>query len=397
MRMSYEIEAASALLASCALMMLVTCAMQNVKAWGQTKRLGDLPAGVMLGATSVVQMYHPIEPYPGFILDLRTVPLALAGGFLSARAALLAATMAALVRYGIGGSGMITGVLVIFCASGVGYLWQRLRHRGIFRGRVAYFSLGGLTASTMLVGILLPEPLRTWFFLNAAPVLLPIYLTILPVLAWAAESGFLLDSVNRQTARALLHRSDIMLLSLPAFIHQMRLNALKGPDSAASAVLCLRIEGIGSHGNSHPETRSETLLQTILLRLTDAVPNITVAGSMNGDTLLLAITQDQVKDLDRIRDLINERLSAAPLHLSRTHKHWISYELGLMRPENFEDGGQLVPQKLTTCHLIDRSPATVPTWGVNTPRSIRANKNFERFKNTDMLFLKARFLMEERA
>lgn len=389
--MGFEVQAASALIASCALIILVTCSLQNVKTWGHVHGWGDLPAGALLGVTSVAQMFHPIEPYSGFIFDLRNVPVALAGALLGFRAALLAACLAVLARFSMGGTGMWTGMLAILGATGMGYLWQTVRARGYLQGRLGYFSLGGFTSCTFVIGLALPEPVRTWFYLNAVPVLFLTYVTILPLLAWIGHRGFLLDTVSQQSSRNALRRRDVRLLSLPAFIHQMRLDALLDNGDSAVAVLSLRIRSLYHLDGRHSRTRSDGLTDAILLRLAGALPEIQCAGHMDDRSLLIPLTQDQLKQLDRIRDRIRECLHGSPFYLSRSCKHWVSYELGLLGAEDFSEGGQLVPRRVANSQRIDIQSAPRPR---NATRHGDHGSRFDRFNNADVLFLKARFLMD---
>ncbi len=392
-----EIEAAGALLASCAFIILVTCSLQNIKAWGQTTRFGMIPVGILLGATSVAQMIHPIEPFDGFIFDLRNIPLALAGAFVGWRAALVAAAIAASVRFGIGGTGMIPGMIAIFWAASVGQIWQELRSRTAFRPSVDYLLLGLMTSTTLLVGFMVPEPVRTWFFLNAAPVLLVIYLTVVPGLAWIADNGFFLDTAKRRAEREDLNRHGLELLPLPSFLHQMRLDAMLGSQSPTHAVLCLQVESLSELRGHASRTKSEAVLEAVLLRLSDAIPKMNLAGILNDDTLLIPINEHQLQQLEQIKDSVREALLTSPLILPGHYRHWISYNLGVLSPNAFDQDLRLVPRAISTCQIFDsHSPPARPSPMRTTARG-QMTKRFEPFEDADMLFLKARYLMKSSA
>lgn len=391
--MKTEFEAAGALLAACALIILVACVLENVKAWGQSKRMGDLPAGALLGAASVTQMLQPIEPYPGFIFDLRIIPIILAGAFTSWRATALAATLAGLARLGFGGAGMWAGALSILSAAAMGYFWQVLRKNHRLPARYRHVALGGFATVSILSGALLTEPVRMWFFTNAAPLLLLVYLTVVPVLAWIVDCGLHLDSLSGKTARAAIARHEIELLSLPVFIHKMRTDAILGAP-VTSAVLCLRLKDIRRRQLMHVGGATDTLLEAVLLRLTSAAAEFPVAGVLNGDTLLLPLTQSQLKRLEQIKDTIRFKLYEAPLRSKGKNAYWVSYELGLLAPGDFVGGGQLRPRPMSRAQLISSFPFSAST----ASRGGRKRKAHELHTGScgtaDLLFLKARHLMD---
>lgn len=66
--------------------------------------------GVLFGLMAVVQMHRPFEPFDGVIIDMRNVPIALAGAFLGWRGLLPCLGIAVATRMGIGGVGMVSGI-----------------------------------------------------------------------------------------------------------------------------------------------------------------------------------------------------------------------------------------------------------------------------------------------
>lgn len=391
---SSEFEAASKLLASSALIVLVVFSLQNLVARGRQLRLGDLPAGALFGIISVAQMFQPIEPFSGFIFDLRNAPVALAGAFVGWRAAILAAAIAVAARFGIGGTGMWSGMLAICYATGAGMLWRAARGRLDIRPLTTYVLFGLMTASSLSIGLLLPDPVRAWFFANAAPVLAVVYLTILPLLAWVADRGIVLDSLKEKTIRAALQRKNIELLSLPALLHQVRLDALVGERADTNAMLCLRINSTGHLGGRHSGTRLDGLKEAVLLRIVDHLPEIRAAGVQDDRTLLIPLTSEQVMQLDRIRDGIRTALHSNPFQLTRSYRHWVSYELGLLSHDACQTNGHLVPRRIATCSKFDHSstPARNPRRAIARPSAQVDISNA-----MDLLFQRADLLMNKAA
>src|SRR5690606_10369737 len=84
---------------------------EHVKFWGW-----QLPAGVALGAITVVIMLTPWIYQPGIIFDTRTILLSIAGLFFGAVPTVIAMIIAAGFRVYTGGFAVVTGVLTIVSA-----------------------------------------------------------------------------------------------------------------------------------------------------------------------------------------------------------------------------------------------------------------------------------------
>jgi hypothetical protein len=70
--------------------------------------------GALFGTTAVIGMLAPLVITPGLIFDGRSIMLSLCALFYGPWAAAIAAMMAIVCRFSIGGIGIVTGVLVIF-------------------------------------------------------------------------------------------------------------------------------------------------------------------------------------------------------------------------------------------------------------------------------------------
>ncbi len=78
--------------------------------------------GMAFGLVATFRMNAPLEMVPGVIVDMRNVPIALAGAFLRWRAALLCLVMAVSMRGYIGGVGMPSGIMAMVIACMVGQI-----------------------------------------------------------------------------------------------------------------------------------------------------------------------------------------------------------------------------------------------------------------------------------
>ena len=85
--------------------------------------------GLIFGIAAVIGMLNPVVLGPGLIFDGRSVMLSLAALFYGPFAGITASVPAAVLRIIQGGSGAITGVLVICCSLGLGiffhFFWKK--------------------------------------------------------------------------------------------------------------------------------------------------------------------------------------------------------------------------------------------------------------------------------
>jgi PAS domain S-box-containing protein len=92
------------------------------KRWPQRTRPGVLLQGFLFGFAAVIGMLRPLILEPGLIIDGRSVMISLCALFFGPWAGIVASAMTILCRVGLGGSGTLTGVLVILSSTGIGLL-----------------------------------------------------------------------------------------------------------------------------------------------------------------------------------------------------------------------------------------------------------------------------------
>lgn len=99
--------------------------------------------GLLFGGVAILVMVNPVTFSPGIIFDGRSIVLAVAGVVGGAAAALIAAAMAAIYRYQLGGVGATLGVMVVLLSALLGVL---ARHWLLRLGRppkpIHYLALG---------------------------------------------------------------------------------------------------------------------------------------------------------------------------------------------------------------------------------------------------------------
>jgi hypothetical protein len=128
-------------------------------------------------------MLDPLSPLPGVIVDMRCVPVALAGAFLGKRGLAVCLALTVAVRLSLGGDGAVAGVAAITVAGLAGLAWRLLVPPPGHRTLRHFFCLAALTSVHLSTGALLPPDAAAWFFTAAAPALLALNLAAIPLFA----------------------------------------------------------------------------------------------------------------------------------------------------------------------------------------------------------------------
>ncbi|THV22248.1 diguanylate cyclase [Peteryoungia ipomoeae] len=145
-------------LANCAVILFVILAWTNLP---QGKTVSDrreqLKLGAFFGLAALLVMTRPIEAAPGIQIDLRTIPIAIAGFAGGWPGALVASAMAGAYRLWIGGQGAIPGFSTILGFAVLGAVCGMLRLRDRFPfGAIFGFSVL-VTVFDLLIISIMPE------------------------------------------------------------------------------------------------------------------------------------------------------------------------------------------------------------------------------------------------
>ena len=155
--------------------------------WPFNGAVGSLLMGAAFGVVAVLQMHAPLEPVEGMIIDMRVVPVALAGAYLGSTGLIACLALAVAARLAIGGVGMEAGVTSILVAGLAGLAWSALTAHLPRRGWKQFLALGALASLSLGGGLLLPAPLSSWVFQSVAPAFVLAYLTVIPLVAHLME------------------------------------------------------------------------------------------------------------------------------------------------------------------------------------------------------------------
>jgi hypothetical protein len=150
-------------------------------------QVAPVALGLAFGLVAMLQMHLSYAPVAGLLVDLRTVPVALAGAFLGGRGLLACLSVALAARYQLGGVEMMPGLLGIGIAGIAGAGWNRATRSVLPRGPASIGVLACGTSLACLVPALLPPPLGPWYAASVAPWLMCLHVASVWLLAILLE------------------------------------------------------------------------------------------------------------------------------------------------------------------------------------------------------------------
>lgn len=161
--------------------------------------------GGVIGFIAVVLMKTPWVMVEGLIFDVRSVLLSVAGLFFGLVPTLVAVVIAAIVRYWLGGPGMMMGIIVILLSGFIGVAWRNYIP-DVFGHRRFWKILGmGITVHVVMLActVFLPSAIAFDTFKTIAPVTLTLY----PV-ATVLLSALLLERGKKLQREKLIAQSE---------------------------------------------------------------------------------------------------------------------------------------------------------------------------------------------
>lgn len=124
-------------------------------------RFKPLALGLLFGTVTILGMRMPVRYAEGIFYDGRSIVLTLAGLFGGGGTALVAGTLAALYRLGVGGPGVWAGTATIVSCAFLGWITRRVSRRPPSELRLGEFYLLGFAAHIVMLNcqfLILPWP-----------------------------------------------------------------------------------------------------------------------------------------------------------------------------------------------------------------------------------------------
>lgn len=278
------------------------------------KRLFEPSMGTLFGLVALVQMYSPIQPVPGLLIDMRNVPVILAGAFLGARGLLPCLLIAVLARWYAGGVGAVSGIMAVMTAGGIGLIWFGILARRVV-GVAALVALGAFASLHLVAVVLLPLDLAIWFLTQAAPALVLMNLFSIPVI------GGLLERERRRIRReAKLERDANFtigsgLMGKDAFAWSLGQAGTTGTLHEGGTLIAVRIRFQGALARFWGQHADGLAMAVFHDRLKAVMPKGGLVGWAEDDLVVMAVPR---LGPERTRDLLTQirrDVSSTPIAL----------------------------------------------------------------------------------
>ncbi|MBB1251719.1 diguanylate cyclase [Rhizobium sp. G21] len=200
------------MLANCAIILFVILAWTHVPSGRNTSsQFNHIKTGIVFGLGALAVMLRPLEVEPEIYIDLRTIPVAMAGLIGGWPGAAVAAVMTSAYRLWLGGAGALPGLVVISLtaatgAAGAAYLGRRIARFMEIALFSAVISLGDFLVIQLLPksNSIIPEIHRAAFIWTT----IVFFTTFFACLAVFAE-------LRRRVAEQRLQMYEAVIQSLP--------------------------------------------------------------------------------------------------------------------------------------------------------------------------------------
>lgn len=275
---------------STAMVALLAIAYGTLHRWFAQKDLADLVLGLLFGLGAVFAMSDPVRLYPGVIVDLRSVPVALAAVYLRPKGAVAALAIAVAMRLHLGGIGMVSGVVGLFLTFGTTLFLGRMTARDGGRRFVHLIALA-LACSASLGGLLfLPREIAMSYLIQISPVL---------TLCNAAGFFVLAKIIEREQ---WLLRREFELLDASVTDPLTRLLNRRGFEAAyaravqdrrtgnGAALLLLDMDHFKALNDTHGHDIGDRVLCEVAQRIRAAVRPRDLVGRIGGEEMVVQMT-----------------------------------------------------------------------------------------------------------
>lgn len=274
--------------------------------------IAQLALGALFGGAAIWAMSDPLHIAEGVFIDLRNVPLTLAGAFLGPIGAAWAVGLALTVRVTEGGLGVVPAVLSAAIAAGVGLGWAELRGRAPAGPGSRIWILAVLSCLALLTGALLPATIAARFFEVVVPVIVPLQvLSVLVVGHLLDRERRLLDG-ERRLARDGQHDPLTGVLNRRGF----ELAVAPHLDSeVGAALLLLDLDHFKSVNDRFGHAAGDVVLSAVGERVAPLLRAGDILARLGGEEFAIYLPAVSPRGVERIASRVCEDLRAVPFAL----------------------------------------------------------------------------------
>jgi hypothetical protein len=275
--------------------------------------------GGLFGCDAVLQMSAPLEPVEGMIIDLRVVPVVLAGAFLGWRGTLVCLALAIPARIWIGGVGMEAGVASILLAAAGGLAWSHMTRHMSRRGVEQLIRLAIAAACTLFAGLLLPPELAALFYSEMALPLLAIYMIAVPLVGALLERERIMFEEERRASLGAEIDADTGLRGQKRFARDVAHATAAGSDNPVIGAIVLKVRDRGFLNHHWGTPAMDQLLGGVRHRCAHMLNDGTVIGLADDGSLLLSVSAQDWGRIDSLRAKLHRVIADGDMALPDGH------------------------------------------------------------------------------
>lgn len=269
--------------------------------------------GVMFGMGAAISMMDPLRIAPGVIVDLRSLFIGFSGAFLGPLSMLISLTIGAIIRYQIGGIGVVPGIVAMTLAGCSGTLWGYLM-RNRSRASTRHLLLLGLMLCVGLLALfLLPAEIRAKAFVNAAPYAAACYIIGALLLGTfiererfsAMRERRLTNEVNTDPLTGLLNRRGFQSGYDAAQEEKVSENG--------AAILLVDLDHFKELNDTYGHDIGDLVLQSVGDTLRKAVRQSDLLGRLGGEEFVVYLPNTSMSDARNIAERIRAGIEASTI------------------------------------------------------------------------------------
>ncbi|MBP1807386.1 GGDEF domain-containing protein [Rubellimicrobium aerolatum] len=290
-----------------ALMGLLAPSYGAVLRHARRPRRGQLGLGALCGAAAAFAMWQGTPLGEGWIVDLRSVPVTLAGAYLSPPGAAIAVLIAVAARLGLGGAGALAGCLILVVAAGAGWLWNRLTRPRPSMSWRALLGLAILSLSHVAAMLTAPPGMLRVLLGEVLPVHVPLHVAGVTLVGLLLER----ERLAAERERRLTHAAERDPLT--GLLNRRGLDRALGrlPEDAGLAYLCCDLDHFKRVNDAYGHAAGDTVLKGVAERLREALRPEDLLGRTGGEEFVIAMpgldASEGARAAARLRDLLRSR------------------------------------------------------------------------------------------
>ena len=278
-------------------------------------RYGALVLGALFGLVVNLQMSMPLSPVEGVIVDMRNVPIVLAGAFLGLRGLVMCLGLAIASRLGIGGVGVSAGIGGMLIAGAVGYAWAHIAQRVHANDWVKLGTLGVAVNAHMVSAVLAPADIMMWYYLEVAPTVM-----LLNILCVPAIGAMLMREQNLTRTHARLAASAKVdpvtrLLHLDAFAREVSHFNVSETDTQIAGIVAITLKDAKWLAQTWGDTAIDQSLGALRVRLAQFCADNRPLGVDGQGRILVPVTDAEMHNLTPFRKTMRRLATDAPVLL----------------------------------------------------------------------------------